>query len=146
MAILKGKTEGGSGGKRGHSNMDHWVTTEEIKDGSRKQRRLGNKELIAEEIEQSERGAHRCRSCGGVWEVTVTIPPHIQEATAATLRAGAATRAIVSLLSTGLALPIAKAIVLHIATPVDHCHRCRRLLPRESIAECQFCHALNYNW
>jgi len=24
MGVLKGKSEGGSGGKRGHSNMDHW--------------------------------------------------------------------------------------------------------------------------
>lgn len=35
----KTKTAGGSGGKRGHSNMNHWVTTGEIKVASRKARR-----------------------------------------------------------------------------------------------------------
>ncbi|MGI8604919.1 MAG: hypothetical protein ACR2OZ_18265 [Verrucomicrobiales bacterium] len=33
------KVEGGSGGKRGHSNMCHWTTTEEIKERTRKARR-----------------------------------------------------------------------------------------------------------
>ena len=40
MAISKGKVEGGQGGKRGHSNMDHWEFTEEIKLAARKRRRL----------------------------------------------------------------------------------------------------------
>jgi hypothetical protein len=39
------KIEGGSGGKRGHSNMAHWVTTEEIKVATRKARRAEAKEL-----------------------------------------------------------------------------------------------------
>ena len=39
------KIEGGSGGKRGHSNMTHWVTTEEIKTATRKARRAEAKEL-----------------------------------------------------------------------------------------------------
>jgi hypothetical protein len=33
------KTEGGSGGRRGHSNMEHWEHTASIKDGSRRERR-----------------------------------------------------------------------------------------------------------
>ena len=33
------KSEGGSGGKRGHSNMTHWDRTEEIKEESRHIRR-----------------------------------------------------------------------------------------------------------
>lgn len=41
----KTKTEGGSGGKKGHSNMTHWTTTEEIKDSTRKARRAEAKEL-----------------------------------------------------------------------------------------------------
>ena len=35
----KHKTEGGQGGKRGHSNMTHWTRTEEIKAMSKKARR-----------------------------------------------------------------------------------------------------------
>jgi len=53
MAILKGKTEGGSGGKRGHSNMNHWVTTEELKTASRKRRRLDGKRVIANGLADS---------------------------------------------------------------------------------------------
>lgn len=39
------KVDGGSGGKRGHSNMTHWTYTEEIKKRSKKQRRKQDKEL-----------------------------------------------------------------------------------------------------
>jgi len=46
MAISKGKVEGGQGGKRGHSNMDHWEFTEEIKLAARKRRRLAAKAEI----------------------------------------------------------------------------------------------------
>ena len=35
MSTYKGPTEGGSGGKRGHSNMEHWTTTEELKESSK---------------------------------------------------------------------------------------------------------------
>lgn len=37
------KTEGGQGGRRGHSNMDHWGTTAEIKDATRGRRRREGK-------------------------------------------------------------------------------------------------------
>jgi hypothetical protein len=46
MSLMKGKTEGGSGGKRGHSNMDHWVYSHEIKQSTRKRRRLDSKKEI----------------------------------------------------------------------------------------------------
>jgi hypothetical protein len=46
MAISKGKVEGGQGGKRGHSNMDHWEFTEVIKLAARKRRRLAAKTEI----------------------------------------------------------------------------------------------------
>jgi len=52
MSVDKGKTEGGSGGKRGHSNMDHWVTTEEIKESTKKSRRLNEKEEIHSELKE----------------------------------------------------------------------------------------------
>ena len=47
MAIIKGKANAGQGGKIGHSNQDHWGTTEEVKDAARKWRRLQAKEEIA---------------------------------------------------------------------------------------------------
>jgi hypothetical protein len=44
----KFKTEGGQGGKRGHSNMTHWNYTEEIKRRSKKRRRLETKRLSSD--------------------------------------------------------------------------------------------------
>jgi hypothetical protein len=49
VAIMKGPANGGQGGKLGHSKMDHWVFTEEIKTASRKVRRLLAREEIAQE-------------------------------------------------------------------------------------------------
>ncbi len=46
MGTYKGPTEGGSGGKRGHSNMEHWVTTEEIKESTKSLRRNNDKKEI----------------------------------------------------------------------------------------------------
>lgn len=39
------KTEGGAGGRRGHSNMEHWEHTEEIKRAAKIQRRIADKNL-----------------------------------------------------------------------------------------------------
>jgi hypothetical protein len=54
VAIMKGPANGGQGGKLGHSNMDHWVYTEEIKAASRKVRRLIARQEIAQERRQWE--------------------------------------------------------------------------------------------
>ena len=54
MSYQKGKTEGGSGGKRGHSNMNHWSKTEEIKTASRKQRRVEGKRIVTQELTESQ--------------------------------------------------------------------------------------------
>ena len=45
------KTEGGSGGKLGHSNMSHWELTEEIKRDSKKLRRENEKREIKDETD-----------------------------------------------------------------------------------------------
>lgn len=50
MSTMKLKTEGGQGGRRGHSNMAHWVTTEEIKDAARGRRRREGKAIITREL------------------------------------------------------------------------------------------------
>jgi len=54
MGILKGKAEGGQGGKRGHSNMDHWVFSEELKEAARRRRRLNAKLEIREALVEYE--------------------------------------------------------------------------------------------
>jgi hypothetical protein len=48
MAHQKGKSEGGSGGRRGHSMMDHGLHTAEIKDGARLARRNDDARTVAE--------------------------------------------------------------------------------------------------
>lgn len=50
MANLKVPNEGGSGGKRGHSNMEHWETTGEIKEASKSNRRRDEKREIRKEL------------------------------------------------------------------------------------------------
>ena len=57
MAILKGKANAGQGGKLGHSNQDHWLFTEEIKEAARQWRRLEARAEIAAgltEVEEAE--------------------------------------------------------------------------------------------
>lgn len=50
MGIPKGPSEGGSGGKRGHSNMEHWGYSDEVKSAARQRRRLDDKRVINEEM------------------------------------------------------------------------------------------------
>jgi hypothetical protein len=50
MAIGRGKPDGGQGGKRGHSNMDHWEFTEEIKLAAKKRRRLEAKKQTSQAL------------------------------------------------------------------------------------------------
>jgi hypothetical protein len=42
------KSEGGQGGRRGHSNMCHWITTAEIKESARILRRRDAKKVVTE--------------------------------------------------------------------------------------------------
>jgi len=49
---------GGSGGKRGHSNMSHWEPTEHVKEASRKARRNEDKDVVAEEREEAQGTEH----------------------------------------------------------------------------------------
>ena len=52
MAIAKGRSDGGQGGKRGHSNMDHWDFTEEIKLAAKKSRRLEAKSDVKKGVDE----------------------------------------------------------------------------------------------
>lgn len=45
------KTEGGQGGKRGHSNMSHYDFTEVIKADMKRQRRRQSRAIIAEQLD-----------------------------------------------------------------------------------------------
>ena len=55
MGGLKIPSEGGSGGKRGHSAMEHWAFTAEIKDAARIRRRAKDREAVKEGKEDADR-------------------------------------------------------------------------------------------
>jgi hypothetical protein len=57
--LKKLPSEGGSGGKRGHSAMEHWVFTAEIKDAARIRRRIDNREAVKDGLAE---GSGRRRS------------------------------------------------------------------------------------
>lgn len=54
MGNNKTPSEGGSGGKRGHSNMEHWGFTDEVKEHARKKRRIDSKEEIEEQLDTGD--------------------------------------------------------------------------------------------
>lgn len=53
MSLPKGPTEGGSGGRRGHSNMEHWGYTDEVKLAAKKRRRILSKKLASDALSES---------------------------------------------------------------------------------------------
>jgi hypothetical protein len=48
--LKTGPTEGGSGGGRGHSNMEHTGLTAEVKEGARRARRSADKSAVIDEL------------------------------------------------------------------------------------------------
>ncbi len=52
MANSKTPSEGGSGGKRGHSAMEHYMPTAEVKESASRRRREENKKIIRESIRE----------------------------------------------------------------------------------------------
>ena len=52
--LKKVPSEGGSGGKRGHSSMEHWAYTEEIKDAARRTRRQDDLAEVEEGLADAE--------------------------------------------------------------------------------------------
>ena len=59
MGLAKGPTEGGSGGKKGHSNMEHWGFTEEVKATARRRRRIEDKKTVKEQEANAQRKGPR---------------------------------------------------------------------------------------
>jgi hypothetical protein len=51
MAVGRGKSDAGQGGRRGHSNMAHWMFSEEHKEFARKARRLEAKQAVRNGID-----------------------------------------------------------------------------------------------
>lgn len=44
------RTEAGSGGRKGHSNMAHWSPTAWVKASARKARRTNDKAVVREQV------------------------------------------------------------------------------------------------
>jgi hypothetical protein len=61
MGLKKGPSEGGSGGKLGHSGMEHWGYTDEVKETARRRRRIEDKEVVQEQ-ENDETNSNSSRS------------------------------------------------------------------------------------
>ncbi len=59
MGNPKSPSEGGSGGKRGHSNMEHWGYTAEVKDAARVQRRFDDAKEVSSRLAQSRDSLRR---------------------------------------------------------------------------------------
>ena len=55
MGLKKIRSEGGSGGKRGHSNMEHWAYTAEVKDAARVRRRVDDKQAVRQQRLDAQR-------------------------------------------------------------------------------------------
>jgi len=54
-ATRQKKIEGGQGGKRGHSNMAHWFSTDEIKTSTRILRRRTARAEVKDQLTELER-------------------------------------------------------------------------------------------
>ena len=57
--LKKVPSEGGAGGKKGHSNMEHWAYTEEIKTAARRKRRQEDDSSIQEQLKDTEDSADK---------------------------------------------------------------------------------------
>lgn len=51
--LKKVPSEGGSGGKRGHSGMEHRVYSDEIKQAARHQRRNGDRQSVQQGLDDT---------------------------------------------------------------------------------------------
>jgi hypothetical protein len=81
MAHTKGKSEGGSGGKRGHSGMDHACKTEEVKNAPRIVRRSEGKRLAVNQfIENTEPKLRLAqgRNRGGTGSRRIEVAPVVE--------------------------------------------------------------------
>jgi hypothetical protein len=65
MSLTRGPTEGGSGGRRDHSNMEHWGYTDEIKFAARKLRRIRAKKLAKDALDNAQSATHVYRRRSG---------------------------------------------------------------------------------
>jgi hypothetical protein len=149
MAIIKGKPDGGSGGKRGHSNMDHWMYTDEIKAAAKKARRLKTQAVVAIEIAEHNMTIEHfhCAKCGADWQLPFTVSHAVREDAAKFVRASLMIAAIQRLCAEKMGLKACKATVSHISRDSGQCHRCSSILPdRGKTGNCLKWGALNIDW
>jgi predicted RNA-binding Zn-ribbon protein involved in translation (DUF1610 family) len=149
MANIKGKADGGSGGKRGHSNMEHWMYTDEIKAAAKKARRLEQKTVIATEIVEYRLNPepYHCPKCGADWQLPFAISMDVRADIVALFRSGSVMQAVQRLHSQLRDLKASKATVYHLSRVAGQCHRCDAPLLYPGKAEsCPKCGALTIDW
>jgi hypothetical protein len=149
MAIIKGKSDGGSGGKRGHSNMNHWMHTDEIKSAARKTRRLEAQSEITAEVADHIKGRElfHCAKCGVSWEMTSGLSAAVKQEVEALVRGDRRMEAISRLHAEGVDICTSKATIYHIPHAPGVCHGCYAQLANEGQScECPQCRALNICW
>jgi hypothetical protein len=149
MSNIKVKTDGGSGGKRGHSNMEHWMYTDEIKAAAKKARRLEKKAAITAEIEEHKLNPepYLCPKCGIIWQLPIAISMDVRAEIVALFRSGSAMMAIQKLHSHLRDLKAAKATVYHLSRIAGQCHSCNKPLSNPGkVGNCVKCTALNIDW
>src|SRR4051794_36349571 len=73
MGKQQKRTEAGSGGKRGHSNMSHWDETEHIKAWCRQARRANDLLAVEEGLADGHCGSPPPGACLGPKVLTATV-------------------------------------------------------------------------
>lgn len=88
-----------------------------------------------------------CRACGASWSSPEAIGPEEISQVADAFRRHGGIGGIKALRDCwGLSLRDAKAIVLHIVSEPDRCHRCKTPLEGQTVSVCGKCGSVNYNW
>ena len=65
MANAKVANRGGQGGRLGHSNMEHWTYTEEVKRSARKRRRAEARGMLVKELQDRTAETDQSAVCRG---------------------------------------------------------------------------------
>jgi rubrerythrin len=149
MAIIKGKTDGGNGGKRGHSNMNHWMYSDEIKEAARKARRIDAKAVVAAEMAEhiKDHDHFHCKKCGATWSIPFVPSSSVRAAILELIRSGKRLHALAMLDSEWHDLKASKATIYHMPFADAKCHQCSStLLDQKNTHKCPKCGAINFIW
>lgn len=88
----------------------------------------------------------QCPKCGASFQVPM-LPGEVRAEIATLVRAEQKVEAMHQLVvRCGMNMVDAKAVVMHIATPKNHCNRCHGPVAEIEETLCASCNAFNLNW